>query len=158
MPAGTDPVSIVLGTSNWTANDDGTELQNWDLSSHLSPGRTAYTAKLILRPKTTPRASADVLQALQSHWKCLQASIVRGGADGKRKRGPLSCLEGDMMLSGVCVWGVGAWPWRAGPPLCSQLCDHASFPFYVLEFEGISSTIQNAPGGGHAVGGVWGHL
>lgn len=107
VPTGTDPVSIILSTSNWTANDDGRDLQNWDLSSHLSPGHIAHTAQLILRSKTTPRAPADVLQALPSHWKCLQDSIVRGDADGKRKRGPLSCLEGRCEVKWclrVCGW------------------------------------------------------
>lgn len=63
-----------------------------------------------------------------------------------------------MRLSGVCLCGASTWPWRAGPPLCSQLCEHASFPLYVLEFEGISFTTWNASGGGRAVGGVWGYL
>lgn len=76
----------------------------------------------------------------------------------KGNRGPLSCLEGRHEVKWclcVCGWYLALESWA---PLCSQLCEHASFPFYVLEFEGISFTIQNAPGGGRAVGGVWGHL
>lgn len=66
--------------------------------------------------------------------------------------------KGDVRLSGVCVCVVGTWPWRARPPLCSKLCEHASSPFYALEPEGLSFTIQDAPGGAGAVGAEWGRL